>query len=376
MENVTLDCRNDAEKEMKIILVTGAAGFIGFHFVQRLCSEYDRIIGVDNISPYYDINLKYARLAQLGFNREEIETNEETKPAVSTLHPGLVFYRMDLKDKNPLDRIFKTETPDHVVHLAAQAGVRYSIENPYAYIDSNIMGLMNILENCRHHPVKHLVFASSSSVYGANRALPYAEHQPTDHPVSLYAATKKSNELMAHTYAHLFKIPCTGLRFFTVYGPWGRPDMAYFDFTRRIVHDIPIDIFNNGHMKRDFTYIDDIVEGIVRVVLKTPEPNPAWDPLHPDPASSDAPYRLFNIGNHQPVDLLYFIDLLEKYLGKKAIKHFLPLQQGDVLETFADIDALNAYTGFMPHTPIETGIAHFVKWYNDYNKGNHGTSTQ
>lgn len=353
-------------KENKRVLVTGIAGFIGFHLAKKLLTQGYHVIGIDNINDYYDVNLKYSRLDQLGLSQKQIKNSEIPTPITSKAQPLLVFYHMDLKDRDVLVRIFEQVKPVYVVHIAAQAGVRYSLQNPYAYIDSNIISFMNILENCRHYNIKHLVFSSSSSVYGINQFMPFSEHHNVDHPVSLYAATKKSNELMAHTYAHLYDIPTTGLRFFTVYGPWGRPDMAYFSFTRKIMDNIPIEVFNHGNMKRDFTYIDDIVEGVYRVMLKIPEGNPNWDGKHPDPASSPAPYRIFNIGNHQPVDLLYFIDLLEKNLGKKAEKKLLPIQPGDVKETYADIAALQEYIGFKPSTPIEEGIARFVKWYLDY----------
>jgi UDP-glucuronate 4-epimerase len=355
-----------ANKENKRVLVTGIAGFIGFHFAKKLLTEGYHVIGIDNINDYYDVNLKYNRLNQLGLSLKQIKDSGITTPITSGAQPLLAFYHMDLKDRDALIRIFEQVKPVYVVHIAAQAGVRYSLQNPYAYIDSNIIGFMNILENCRHHHIKHLVFSSSSSVYGINQIMPFSEYHNVDHPISLYAATKKSNELMAHAYAHLYGIPTTGLRFFTVYGPWGRPDMAYFSFTRKIMDNIPIEVFNHGNMKRDFTYIDDIVEGVYRVMLKIPEGNPDWDGKHPDPASSPAPYRVFNIGNHQPVDLLYFIELLEKNLGKKAEKKLLPIQPGDVKETYADIDALQEYIGFKPSTPIEEGIARFVKWYLEY----------
>jgi UDP-glucuronate 4-epimerase len=351
------------------VLVTGAAGFIGFRFIQKLLAEGYDVIGIDVINDYYDVNLKRDRLVELGFPKNLTEVILKTLteiPYGSKEFPQLTFYRADLKERDRIAEIFDEEKPDYVVHLAAQAGVRFSLRNPYAYMDSNINGFMNILENCRHHEIKHLTFASSSSVYGANEAMPFSEQQNVDHPVSLYAATKKSNELMAHCYSHLYKIPVTGLRFFTVYGPWGRPDMAYFSFTRNILENKPINVFNHGDMKRDFTYIDDIVEGICRVMQKIPEANEEWDGLNPDPSSSRAPYRIFNIGNNQPVQLLYFIELLEKSLGKKAQKNLMPFQKGDVKETFADISALSEYTGFSPSTTIEEGIPRFVEWYLDY----------
>lgn len=335
------------------VLVTGAAGFIGFHFTRKLLGEGCRVIGVDSINDYYDTTLKYNRLNELGISPGAVEAASGKPVAPENRSSQLVFYKTDLKDRDATAAIFATEKPDYVVHLAAQAGVRYSLENPFAYVDSNILGFMNILENCRHHPVTHLVYASSSSVYGANREMPFSEDHNVDNPVSLYAATKKSNELMAHSYAHLFAIPVTGLRFFTVYGPWGRPDMAYFSFTKNIMNNTPIDVFNHGDMKRDFTYIDDIVEGLSRVMNKVPPASPT-------------PYRLFNMGNNQPVNLLYFIQLLEKNLGKEAVKRMLPMQPGDVKETYADIDALHAWTGFKPSTSIEEGIARFIQWYRPY----------
>jgi len=330
------------------ILVTGAAGFIGFHISQYLLGRGDTVIGIDNLNDYYDVSLKEARLSQLNNNDK------------------FSFHKIDITNKDVIDNIFKLKSPTHVIHLAAQAGVRYSLQNPYAYIDSNITGFMNILEACRNNPVKHLVFASSSSVYGANTQMPFSVSDNVDHPLSIYAATKKSNELMAHTYSHLYNIPVSGLRFFTVYGPWGRPDMALFIFTRKIINGEKIDIFNNGKHKRDFTYIDDIVEGVVRVSDKAVTANKDWNSDKPDPATSKAPYRLYNIGNHSPVDLMYFIELIEKNLGKKADKNYLPLQPGDVPETYADVDALIDYVDYSPSTSIETGVKIFVKWFKDY----------
>ena len=332
------------------ILVTGAAGFIGFHLCQRLLSRGNAVLGLDNLNSYYDVSLKQARLAQL-------------LPL-----SGFRFVQTDLADRPAMEQLFSSESFDIVVHLAAQAGVRYSIENPHAYVDSNLTGFMSILEGCRHAGVKHLVFASSSSVYGANTAIPFSVHQNVDHPVSLYAATKKANELMAHSYANLFNLPVTGLRLFTVYGPWGRPDMAYFSFTKAILEDRPINIFNQGRMQRDFTYVDDIVEGIVRIADKPATPDPAWSGSQPDPGTSFAPYRIYNIGNNQPVELLQFIEILEQQLGKTAQKNFLPMQAGDVLTTFADIDDLAAAIDFRPTTCIEEGIARFVAWYRSYYK--------
>jgi UDP-glucuronate 4-epimerase len=352
------------------VMVTGIAGFIGFHLAKKLLEQGFPVIGIDDLNSYYDVKLKHRRLHQLGFSPDQIAALAAPRQKIRSIqlkHPHqLVFHRVNLKKRKALENIFQLEKPAYVVHLAAQAGVRYSIKKPYAYIDSNILGFMNILENCRHYPVKHLVFSSSSSVYGANENMPFSVHHNVDHPISLYAATKKANELMAHAYAHLYRIPLTGLRFFTVYGPWGRPDMAYFSFTTRILNNTPIEVFNHGDMKRDFTYVDDVVAGVYRVMLKIPEGNPGWDGKHPDPASSPAPYRIFNIGNHQSVSLLYFIELIEKALGKKAKKKLLPLQEGDVKETYADIAELQRYTGFKPVTPIETGIKRFVDWYSDY----------
>ncbi|MDA8414844.1 MAG: NAD-dependent epimerase [Desulfobacteraceae bacterium] len=330
------------------ILVTGAAGFIGFHLAQRLLERGDEVVGLDNLNTYYDVSLKDARLGLL------------------EAHPGFRFVRAALEDRPTVAALFSDEHFDMVVNLAAQAGVRYSLQNPNAYIDSNIVGFMNVLEGCRHNNVKHLVYASSSSVYGANTTVPFSVHDTVDHPVSLYAATKKSNELMAHTYAHLFGLPVTGLRFFTVYGPWGRPDMAYFSFTKAILEGRPIDVFNHGRMQRDFTYIDDIAEGIVRVLGHIPRPDPAWNAASPDPATSSAPYRLYNIGNNQPVELGHFIEVLEEYLGKKAHKNMLPIQAGEVLVTCADVDDLRHEVGFRPSTPIREGLRRFVEWYREF----------
>lgn len=333
---------------MKKILITGAAGFIGSSLGKRLLDRGDNVTGIDNINDYYDVNLKLARLQQLQ-EREEFR-----------------FVKRDLQDRSGMERLFAEGGFDAVVNLAAQAGVRYSLKNPYSYIDSNIVGFLNVLEGCRHNNVGHLVFASSSSVYGANTKMPFSVHDNVDHPVSLYAATKKANELMAHTYASLYKIPCTGLRFFTVYGPWGRPDMALFLFTKAILENRPIDVFNYGKMRRDFTYIDDIVEGVIRVVDRIPQPDPLWHGDNPDSAVSYAPYRLYNIGNHNPVELMKFIEVLESCLGKKAEKNLMPIQAGDVPATYADVDDLIRDVGFKPATPIEVGIARFVEWYKDY----------
>jgi UDP-glucuronate 4-epimerase len=329
-------------------LITGAAGFIGFYLSKRLLAQGKSVVGIDNLSDYYDVNLKKTRLRELEGD------------------PGFAFYKLDLTDRGGVENLFSENKFDYVVNLAAQAGVRYSLTNPHAYIDSNIVGFLNILEGCRHNDIKHLVFASSSSVYGANTKMPFSVHHNVDHPVSLYAATKKSNELMAHTYSSLYKLPCTGIRFFTVYGPLGRPDMALFLFTRAILENKPIDVYNHGKMKRDFTYIDDIVESVVRLIDKVPEPNPAWSGDDPDSATSYAPYRLYNIGNNNPVELMKFIGVLEDCLGKKAKKNLLPMQPGDVPETFADVTDLAEDVGFKPATPIEEGIRKFVEWYREY----------
>jgi len=330
------------------VLVTGAAGFIGFHLARRLLDRGDSVLGLDNLNDYYDPALKQARLDQL------LE------------HPRFRFVRRDLADRAGMADLFATSNFGAVVHLAAQAGVRYSLVNPHAYVDSNITGFLNVLEGCRHHPVRHLVFASSSSVYGANTLMPFSVHHNVDHPVSLYAASKKANELMAHTYAHLYGVPCTGLRFFTVYGPWGRSDMALFLFTRAILAGEPIDVFNNGHMQRDFTYIDDIVEGVVRVLDRPATPDPAWSGDHPDPGIARAPYRLYNIGNNHPVELLHLIGVLEQAIGKTSIKRLLPMQPGDVPATYADVDDLVREVGFRPATSIEEGVRRFVTWYRNF----------
>jgi UDP-glucuronate 4-epimerase len=330
------------------VLVTGAAGFIGYHTAKALLERGEEVIGLDNLNTYYDVNLKEARLNQLQGRQ------------------GFTFHKLDLADRAGMERLFAEGRPQRVIHLGAQAGVRYGLENPQPYIDSNIVGTLHVLEGCRHHGVEHLVFASSSSVYGANTTMPFSEHQNVDHPLSIYAASKKANELMAHTYSHLFRLPATGLRFFTVYGPWGRPDMALFKFTRNILAGEAIDVFNNGQLARDFTYIDDVVEGVLRTADRIPAPNPNWSGAHPDSATSSAPYRIYNIGNHQPVELMHFIGVLEKALGREAKKNFLPMQPGDVPATFADVDDLVADVGFAPATPIEDGVARFVKWYRDY----------
>ena len=330
------------------ILVTGAAGFIGMHVAQLLLARGDTVVGLDNLNDYYDPQLKLRRLARL------------------TAHPQFRFVKLDVADRDGMAALFARERVERVVHLAAQAGVRYSLSNPHAYVDSNIVGFVNILEGCRHTDVQHLVYASSSSVYGSNTQMPFSESHNVDHPVSLYAATKKANELMAHTYSHLFGLPTTGLRFFTVYGPWGRPDMALFLFTKAMLEGRPIDVFNRGEMMRDFTYIDAIAGGVVRVLDRVATPDPAFDPGAPDPAHSSAPYRLFNIGNNNPVMLIDFIEAIEHALGVTAQKNLLPMQDGDVPATRADVSALADWTGFTPATPVRDGIARFVSWYREY----------
>jgi UDP-glucuronate 4-epimerase len=332
------------------VLVTGAAGFIGFHLSRKLCAQGFSVVGLDNLNDYYDINLKRSRLEIL---QRESKFN---------------FSQISLSDKKSLDDFFLKNKFEFVVNLAAQAGVRYSITNPYAYLESNLHGFLNILEACRHYGPRHLIYASSSSVYGANKKMPFSVHDNVDHPISLYAATKKSNELMAHTYSALYNLPTTGLRFFTVYGPYGRPDMALFLFTKAIIEGKPIDVYNHGKMKRDFTYVDDIVESIARLIPKIPEGNKDWSGVNPDPATSFAPYRIFNIGNNKPVELLRFVEIIEEKLGKKAIKNFLPLQDGDVPETFADVEDLMREVDFKPATSIEEGVGKFIDWYLDYNK--------
>jgi UDP-glucuronate 4-epimerase len=330
------------------VLVTGAAGFIGSALSLRLLARGDEVLGVDNLNDYYDVALKQARLDRL------------------TPHPNFKFAKVSIEDRPALEKAFQGFRPQRVVNLAAQAGVRYSLENPYAYVEANLVGFINILEACRHGKVEHLVYASSSSVYGANRKLPFSVQDPVDHPVSLYAATKKANELMAHTYSHLYGLPTTGLRFFTVYGPWGRPDMALFLFTRKILAGEPIDVFNHGHHTRDFTYVDDIVEGVIRTLDRVPEPDPAYDPLHPNSATSSAPYRVYNIGNSHPVQLSHYIEVLEACLGRKAEKNLLPLQPGDVPDTSAEVTELMNDTGYRPDTSVEEGVKRFVEWYRGY----------
>lgn len=331
------------------ILVTGTAGFIGSHVAMRLLERGDEVVGIDNLNDYYDVELKKARLARF------------------TGHPRYTHIAADLADRAAIETAFATHRPQRVINLAAQAGVRYAAQNPHVYVSSNVTGFLHILEGCRHHGVEHLVFASTSSVYGANRAMPFSEHSPTEHPLTLYAATKKANEQMAHSYAHLYGIPSTGLRFFTVYGPWGRPDMALFLFTKAILAGEPIKVFNHGHHKRSFTYVDDIVEGVIRTLDTVPGTNAEWDAMHPDPATSGvAPYRIYNIGNEQPVELLRYIEVLEHCLGKKAVMELLPLQAGDVPDTEADVSELITNVGYRPVVSVEEGVAKFVEWYRDY----------
>lgn len=338
--------------EKRSILVTGAAGFIGFHLSKKLCSLGYSVTGIDNLNDYYEVGLKLSRLDQL----KQLE--------------NFTFQEVDLTDKKGIDTLFQKNNFDFVVNLAAQAGVRYSLTNPYAYLESNLHGFLNILEACRYAKTKHLVYASSSSVYGANKKMPFSVHHNVDHPISMYAASKKSNELMAHTYSALYNLPTTGLRFFTVYGPYGRPDMALFIFTKAILEGKPIDVYNHGKMKRDFTYIDDIVEGIVRLIPNVPQGDASWNGNTPDAASSFAPYRLYNIGNNKPVELMRFIEIIEEKIGKKAVKNLLPLQEGDVPETYADVDDLMRDVDFKPATPIKVGIGNFIEWYVDYYKVN------
>ncbi len=345
------------------ILVTGSAGFIGFHLVRRLLDRGDEIVGLDNINDYYDVNLKYARLRYTGIEKSRIVYGRTLQ---SSKYEGCRFIQMDLKDREGIIKLFEKEKFDKVCNLAAQAGVRYSITNPYAYIESNISGFINILEACRHYKVRHLVYASSSSVYGLNESMPFSTSDNVDHPVSLYAASKKSNELMAHTYSHLYNLPTTGLRFFTVYGPWGRPDMALFIFTRAIIEGRTIDVYNNGNMQRDFTFVDDIVEGLVRVIYTIPAGENDWNGAQPDPSASRAPYRIYNIGNNNPVKLMDFISAIEEATGKKARKNLMPIQPGDVPATWADVDDLIRNIGYSPDTDIRRGVALFVDWYRDY----------
>ncbi len=348
------------------ILVTGTAGFIGFHLAKRLLARGDEVIGIDNINDYYDVRVKYGRLRETGIEGDE--TIEYAKPIKSTKYDNYTFIKLGLEDRAAIEELFEKERFDAVCNLAAQAGVRYSLTNPHAYVDSNIVGFVNLLEACRHTGVKHLAYASSSSVYGLNETMPFSVHDNVDHPISLYAASKKSNELMAHTYSHLYNLPTTGLRFFTVYGPWGRPDMALFLFTKAILEDRPIDVYNYGKMQRDFTYIDDIVEGVVRVIDHPPKGNPNWSGKHPDPGSSKAPYKIYTIGNNNPVKLMDFITAIERALGKEAKKNLLPIQPGDVPATYADVSDLIEDLGYKPATPIQEGINRFVEWYREFYK--------
>lgn len=347
------------------ILVTGTAGFIGFRLAQKLMARGDEVVGIDSINDYYDINLKYSRLEVTGINREHISYG---KPVSSTKHSNYTFINLKLEDRVGINKLFADFKFDRVCNLAAQAGVRYSLENPMAYADSNIVGFVNILEACRYNDIEHLVYASSSSVYGLNETMPFSTHHNVDHPISLYAASKKSNELMAHTYSYLFKLPTTGLRFFTVYGPWGRPDMALFLFTKAILAGEPIDVFNNGNMQRDFTYIDDIVEGMMRVIDNPPKADSSWSGKKPNPSTSVAPYRIFNIGNSNPVKLMDFIRAIESALNQKAEINYMPLQPGDVPSTWADVDDLWGSLGFRPATSVKEGVANFVAWYKQFYK--------
>lgn len=345
------------------ILVTGTAGFIGFHLARKLLERGDEVTGLDNINDYYEPSLKYNRLDDTGIDTKEIRYNHLIE---SSAYPNYQFVKLELQDKENLFRLFESQKFDRVCHLAAQAGVRYSITHPYAYLDSNMVGFMNIIEACRHNNIEHLAYASSSSVYGMNESMPFSTHDNVDHPISLYAASKKSNELMAHTYSHLYGLPTTGLRFFTVYGPWGRPDMALFLFTRAILNDQQIDVYNNGNMQRDFTYIDDIIEGVVRVMDHPPEGNPEWSGKDPDPASSPAPYKIYNIGNNSPVHLMDFIKAIEEETGREAKKNFMPMQPGDVQKTWANVNDLIEDFGYKPQTDIRTGVKNFVEWYRTY----------
>ncbi|MBW1763312.1 MAG: NAD-dependent epimerase [Deltaproteobacteria bacterium] len=350
------------------ILVTGTAGFIGSYVTERLLEleRGDDVIGLDCINDYYDVNVKYGRLKRAGIDRDDI--SDETEPVQSRIYPSYRFVKMALEDRSAVERLFEEEKFDKVINLAAQAGVRYSLTNPHAYIDSNIAGFMNLLEPCRHNKVKHLVYASSSSVYGLNESLPFATHDNVDHPISIYAATKKSNELMSHTYSHLYGLPTTGLRFFTVYGPWGRPDMALFLFTKAILEGRPIDIFNNGKMRRDFTYIDDIVTGVIKVLDNPPKGNPEWSGKDPDPSCSRAPYKIYNIGNNSPVGLMEYIEAIERAIGREAEKNYLPMQPGDVPATWANVDNLVEDLEYSPSVTVEDGVQRFVDWYLDFFK--------
>lgn len=345
------------------ILVTGTAGFIGFHLAQRLIERGDEVIGLDNINDYYDVELKYDRLSQHGIRRDTIEYGKITK---SNKYPNYSFIKLNLEDRSGIEKLFDEVKTDRVCNLAAQAGVRFSLTNPHVYIDSNIVGFLNILECCRYKNISHLVYASSSSVYGLNETVPFSASEPVDHPISLYAASKKSNELIAHTYSHLFKLPTTGLRFFSVYGPWGRPDMALFIFTKAIIDGKPIDVYNMGNMKRDFTYIDDIVQGVLKVIDNPPSGDPNWSGSSPDSASSTAPYRVYNIGNSKPVRLMDFIQTIEKYLGKEAKKNFLSMQPGDVPVNWADVNDMKKDFGYSPATSVDIGVKRFIDWYKNY----------
>jgi len=345
------------------VLITGTAGFIGYHLANKLLSLDYEVLGLDTVNDYYDVNLKYDRLENAGIKRDDVMPG---KPVASSVYPGYRFIQLKLEDRDAILKLFEEEKFDYVVNLAAQAGVRYSLTNPEAYVDSNITGFINILEACRHYPVKNLIYASSSSVYGLNSNMPFSVGSNVDHPVSLYAASKKSNELMAHTYSHLFGIPTIGLRFFTVYGPWGRPDMALFLFTDAILRNRPIEVFNHGRMERDFTYVDDIVNGIGKMINKPPVADSGWDPHHPDPSRSSAPYRLYNIGNNSPVKLMDFIAAIEEVTGRKAEKIMKPIQPGDVVKTWADVSALKDDFGYQPQTPVRVGIEQFIRWFREY----------
>lgn len=350
---------------MTKILITGTAGFIGFHLAKKLLERGDEVVGLDSINDYYDLRVKHGRLNECGIDIKKVEYGQLVS---SSNFPHYRFIQLQLEDADNLNRLFATEKFDKVINLAAQAGVRYSLENPRAYIDSNIIGFVNILEACRYNEVKHLSYASSSSVYGLNETMPFSIHHNVDHPISLYAASKKSNELMAHTYSHLFNLPTTGLRFFTVYGPWGRPDMALFLFTKAIIDGKPINIFNNGEMSRDFTYVDDIVEGVIRVNDNPPKGNPEWNGKNPDPGTAKAPYTVYNIGNNSPVKLMDFISIIEKSLGTEAKKNFMPMQAGDVAATYADVEDLINNLGYKPSTSLEHGVGEFIKWYKNFYK--------
>ncbi|MDH5599434.1 MAG: NAD-dependent epimerase [Cyclobacteriaceae bacterium] len=345
------------------VLVTGSAGFIGFHLIRKLLKRGDVVVGIDNLNDYYDVNLKFGRLKELGVLQKDIIDNQETG---STTEKNFTFIKASLENRSVIEKLFEKHGFDALINLAAQAGVRYSLINPYSYVESNIVGFVNLLEAARHNPVKHFVYASSSSVYGLNESMPFSIHDNVDHPVSLYAASKKSNELMAHTYSHLFNIPTTGLRFFTVYGPWGRPDMALFLFTKAIIEDQPIRVFNYGDMRRDFTYVEDIVDGVIKVLDNPAKPNPEWSPKNPDPGTSPAPYRIYNIGNNNTVRLMDFIEEIEKQLGKKAIKNMEPIQPGDVPATFANVDDLIKDLDYKPNTTVEFGIKAFIDWYKEF----------